>query len=363
MTTLCKTALQRTVALIPSGENLLDHLGVMAAILDIPLIVSEEKLASLAAALYPQIKTIFMEWSDDSLKYLAENYDTLFVTSKGWAVELYLTLPLFFKKTMRVVYCPHGNSDKGHSLNDEITMAEDISLIYGDHMRDLLRDTGMLKKINLTIETGNFRHSFFREHQSFYEAQAQKLVFAKLDRRRKTVFYAPTWHSQENPTSFFNECKALIDQITPSFNLLIKVHPLLFEQHPAQTYSIVEKHREHPQVLFLEEFPPIYPLLSLSDIYLGDFSSIGYDFLTFDKPMYFFNPAKTNLKKDRGHFLHQCGMEITTQGSENVFAFIKRTLEQNQTEFSPLRKKIYHYTFGAERTLSQVRKEIVRKFI
>ena len=352
------THLFRAVALNPSLDNLLDHLGVLAAILDIPLIVTEEKTYALAKLYYPQLNTILVEWKDAPLDYLAENFDVLFVTSKGWAIDLYATFPLLYNKKMRVVYCPHGNSDKGHTWTEEYPSPEDISLVYGDHMRDLLKDTGMLGKINQTIATGNYRYAFFEEHRSFYESLAHKQVFEKLDQTKKTLLYAPTWHSEECPTSFFEECKALIQQVTPAFNLLIKVHPYLFEQHPALTYAIVESYKDHPKVLFLEDFPPIYPLLSLADVYLGDFSSIGYDFLAFDKPMYFFNPANSDLKKDRARFIHQCGMEISTKNSENVFDFIEKTLERNQSEFSPIRKKIYTYTFGHVRSLSDLRAAI-----
>ncbi|HEY4254966.1 MAG TPA: CDP-glycerol glycerophosphotransferase family protein [Chlamydiales bacterium] len=355
---LAKLAAMRAVALNPKQDNFLDHLGVLAAILDIPLIVSEKKTNDLAALFYPQVKTILMDEQEITLEYLALNFDVLFVTSKLWAIELYPLFPLLFQKNMRVIYCPHGNSDKGHTLSDQIHNPEDISLVYGDHMLDLLKDIGMLDTIQHTLVTGNYRHSFFLQNQPFYQTLTQKKVFSKLDLKKKTIFYAPTWHCEESPSSFYQECAALIDQITPPFNLLVKLHPSLYEQHPAQTTAIYEKYKDHPQVLFLEDFPPIYPLLALSDAYLGDFSSIGYDFLTFNKPMYFFNPANSDLKKDRSRFIHQCGMEVSTKKQENVFDFISKTLEQNQTQFSPFREKIYSYAFGEKKALETLKKEI-----
>ncbi|MBF8262604.1 MAG: hypothetical protein HW387_269 [Parachlamydiales bacterium] len=353
-----KTLPHRAVALHPRPSNVLDHLGVLAAILEIPLIVSDDKTLEIASSFYPQVKTTLMEERELSLEYLASNFDILFVSSKLWAIELVQLFPLFCQKKMRIVYCPHGNSDKGHTLTKELHNPEDISLVYGDHMLDLLKDTGMFDKIHQTIATGNYRYSFFVEHQKFYQELAHSRIFSKLDKRKKTIFYAPTWDCQENPSSFFNECASLIDQITQPFNLLIKLHPYLYEQHPAKTILICEKYKDHPQVLFLEDFPPIYPLLSMSDAYLGDFSSIGYDFLRFNKPMYFFNPAKTDLKNDRGRFLHRCGMEISTKGKENVFDFIARTFEENQSQFYQIRKEIDSYAFGKEKNLSDVRDDI-----
>lgn len=343
----------RAVALTPMPDNLLDHLGVLAAILDIPLIVSEQQTYDLAISLYPQVKTTLMDGSDITPAFLAANFDVLFVSSKRWAIEMYPLFPLLHNKQMRIVYCPHGNSDKGHSLTKELAAPEDVSLVYGNHMIDLLKDTGMLDQIQQTIVTGNYRRLFFQEHKAFYLRLAEKEVFAKLDRKKKTIFYSPTWSSQENPSSFFDECEALIKQITPGFNLLIKLHPFLFEKHPAQTVAIFERYKEHPQVLFLENFPPIYPLLELADVYLGDFSSIGYDFLSFDKPMYFFNSGT-----DRGSFLHRTGMSISAKKGENVFELIEKSLEKNKRDFSGVRKEIYEYAFGKEKSLRNLRREL-----
>lgn len=348
--------MKRAVALNPKPDNLLDHLGVLAAILDIPLIVTEPKTYELAVSLYPQVNTLLMDGDALSLDFLAANFDTLFVSSKLWAIEMFPLFPLFCHKKMRIVYCPHGNSDKGHTLTKGSHAPEDVNLVYGDHMLDLLRDTGMLEMIQQTIATGNYRYAFFQKHQAFYRDLAERAVFSKLDRAKKTIFYAPTWNGEENPSSFFSHCAELIQQLPSSFNLLIKLHPHLFEQAPAQTIAIFERYKDHPQALFLEDFPPIYPLLELADAYLGDFSSIGYDFLAFCKPMYFFNPAGTDLHRDRGRFLHRCGMEISAR--ENIFDFIDKTLEKNRCEFSSIRKEIYTYTFGKHRTLDEVRSHI-----
>jgi hypothetical protein len=343
----------RAVALDPKPNTLLDHLGVLSAILEIPLIVTEEKTYELALSLYPQLNPILKDPREILPPYLAEQFDLLFVTSKRCAIEMYPYFPLFHNKQMRIVYCPHGNSDKGHSFTKELHADEDISLVYGNHMIDLLKDTGMFDRIRHTVITGNYRKSFYEKNQDFYLKAAKKRVFPKLDPKKKTLFYCPTWSNRENPSSFFDACGLLVRQITPSFNLLIKPHPYLYEKNPAETTQIVERYKDHPQVLFLEDFPPIYPLLALSDAYIGDFSSIGYDFLSFDKPMYFFNTSS-----DRGSFLHQAGMTISKENKENIFDWIEKSFEKNQREFSSLRKKLYNYTFGAEKSWEALKNDI-----
>ncbi len=59
----------RAVALDPKPDHLLDHLGVLAAILDIPLIVTEQKTYDLAASLYPQVKTTLINGALRQLRH------------------------------------------------------------------------------------------------------------------------------------------------------------------------------------------------------------------------------------------------------------------------------------------------------
>ncbi len=340
----------RAAALTPTPANLLDHLGVLAAILKIPLIVDEPETYDLARTFYPQVETRFMEKNEIDPSFLAAQFDVLFVSSKRWAIEMLPFFPLFHNKQMRIVYCPHGNSDKGFSLSKEHHAPEDISLVYGEHMIDLMRDTGMLDQVQQTVVTGNYRRLFFEEHRPFYRELAEDQVFGKLERNKKIVFYCPTWSSEENRSSFFEECARLIEQLDGEFQLIIKLHPYLFERHLGETTAIFERYKDHPGVLFLENFPPIYPLLDLADAYLGDFSSIGYDFLSFDKPMYFFN-----TKADRGSFLHRCGISLSTRDCGNVFGVIEKTLEQSRKEFSAVRQEVYKYAFGKEKPLELLR--------
>jgi hypothetical protein len=322
---------------MPQWDIILDHLGVLASFLEIPLITTSPKTVELCHAYYPQVDVIFKEEAELTPQYLADNYDTLFVSYRFWRAEMHPLFQLYCNKQMRMVFCPHGNSDKGHSFTEH--PAQDISLVYGEHMRALLTHSGAMKDIGHTVVTGNYRLPFFLKHRDFYEAAARKLIFGKLDPNKKTIFYAPTWEDKENPSSFYAHCAALIEELPETYNLLIKLHPFLFNDRFALTTHILEKYRDHPSVLFLEEFPPIYPLLALSDIYFGDFSSVGYDFLAFDRPMYFF-PM-------RDSFLHQCGMMLPEKG---IFEYVEKTLSENQAKFSSVRKKIYSYAFGEEKT-------------
>ncbi|HSW86826.1 MAG TPA: CDP-glycerol glycerophosphotransferase family protein [Rhabdochlamydiaceae bacterium] len=346
---------KKIVGIHTGPDTHLDHLGVLCAILHIPLIVTEENTLQLAKKFYPDCQTIFIPHSDLSIGFLAENFDVIFECGKFWALELVPLLELLHQKNMRIVFCPHGNSDKGHSLSFPIE--QDISLVYGDHMIDLLKKTGSFSQ--KMLRTGNYRFLYYTLNKSFYDERAQEEIFSRLNEQQKTVLYAPTWDEKENPTSFFDACEDVILQLASDFNLIIKLHPFLEEHYPAQTYRILAQYEGHQNVLFLNAFPPIYPLLDKTDIYIGDFSSIGYDFLVFDRPMYFFNPLPKEIRSGQGSFLHRCGIEIPTCEQKTIRSFIESTMEQNVSSLSSIRKQIYNYAFGEEIPFENLRNDLL----
>src|SRR5438105_1920604 len=73
---------------------------------------------------------------------------------------------------------------------------------------------------------------------------------------------------------------------------------------PDHYYKVMPEKTSKHNLLFITDFPLIYPLLAKTDIYLGDVSSIGYDFLFFQKPMFFFNPFSSK-KSSPQHVMHE----------------------------------------------------------
>lgn len=316
----------------------LDHIGVFAAQHSIPLIVTREEAYIAAKKFYPQLATEYKDIGELTPDFLSQ-YSLIVGTDRPWAWELSCILETLFQKKPRFVYCPHGNSDKGYSATD--SLPQDIVLLYGNHMYDLLKKTGELERIHAYHFIGNFRYDFYLKNQKFYDEIVDKEIFFNYPKKRKRVLYAPTWHTLETPSSFFDSCAQLVEELPPSYQMIIKLHPCLKECHPSQTYRLMGRFESHPDVLFLEDFPPIYPLLAQTDIYIGDFSSVGYDFLTFNRPMYFFNPHAHEPSR-QSRFLHQCGLTLP---ATNIFSFIEATLDQNQKELFCIRQSTYQYTF------------------
>jgi hypothetical protein len=341
----------RFIALHTGSDTYLDHLGVLSILLDIPLVVTNPETFRIAQLFYPQLKCYLKDPLELSLHFLASNYDVIVMSGHFWTAEMLPLFDLLFHKKMRMIYCPHGNSDKGYSLKNP--PSKDISLVYGDHMLDLLQKTGALEKLSSYVVTGNFRAYFYLKNKGFYDALVQKIIGFRLEKEKKTLLYAPTWSDKENTSSFFSQCEQIIDSLHSHFNLMIKLHPFLEEQAFAHTHYITEKYKKIDNVVFLSQFPAIYPLLNVCDGYLGDFSSIGYDMLFFEKPMFFFGSNAGSI--------YNCGQQVPPQA--NIFQFIVDNWEWNKNHFLYSRETIYKYTFGDEQSGEEISEKIKRALL
>lgn len=341
---------QKFGAILTGPDTHLDHLAPLCYIMAMPLLVTDKTTYELALTFYPQIQIMYTPLEDLTALFLVKNFDVLFESGKCFSMNLEPVIKLLYQKKIRFIYSPHGHSDKGHSA--KTFASQDISLVYGNHMLDLLRNSGALEKIGAIIRTGNYRFPFYQKHKSFYDSLVKDQISCHFNPFKQTILYAPSWQDGENPTSFFTYAEKLIQDLSNDFNLIIKLHPLLSEFHPAETFSIIERHKKNINCFFLDTFPAIYPLLAISDIYIGDYSSIGYDFLVFNKPLYFLTE-----KHSPSFAIHACGLEIQSQ--ENMSSFIHQSLEMNRKEKDQKRKETYTYAFGEEIAFERLREEII----
>ncbi len=319
------------LAAISTGPNtLLDHLAPLCSQLDIPLIVSQETDFELGKYFYPQTSILFKDFDLLSFDYLAKNYDALMGCGKFWSMELEPLFQLMCKKRMRFVFCPHGNSDK-ETMRAKPS-PQDIILIYGDQM---LNDH---KEYRHVIKVGNYRHKFYTSYQDFYDKLAYTEVFSKLRPNKPSLLYAPTWCNVDDENNFATECLKLIDNLSPDYNIIVKLHPFLEERFPGVIYPLQLHHENRTDVLFVQKFPLIYPLLGGCTCYIGDYSSIGYDALALDLPLFFYQ------SKAMGAHIHSCGMHIPS--TANPCSFIKENLKKNQEKYADARKKTKLHAFG-----------------
>jgi len=319
-----KNYLKKPAAAISTGPKThLDHLAPLCETLNIPLIVTEEEHLEIGKEFYPMVEMLCIPLEQLTLEYIAQNFATLIECGKFWALELKPLIKLLYNKDLNIIFAPHGNSDKEALLQAPIP--QDIALVYGPQMH---RE----QKANTLIEMGNIRHTFYEAHKAHFDALAKTQIFAKCDPKKKTILYAPTWSTKATKTTFFFHIDTIIESLANDYNLLIKLHPLLEENHPGQFYHILGKYEERAQ--FILDFPAIYPILEKTDIYLGDSSSIGYDFLYYNRPMFFF--------KKEGD-LTNCGYIFDP----------KKGIEDVQEELASGRLALYADAFGENKEALQ----------
>jgi hypothetical protein len=356
---MMKYSLPKAACLLYGHEvHHLDHLAVLSILLRVPLIVTEENVEALARLCYPGIHVILSDYAHVALDTV-KTYEVIFTClPRDLFDDIFFLSEQLQQKTLHTIWCPHGNSDKGkNSFFMEALQKEKFALVYGKKMIDFFKEKNVFSQLESYVEIGNYRYDFYQKEKNFYQGLVQKQIKDKLVSGRKTILYAPTWKDRENSSSFFDACSDLIEKLPSSYNLLIKLHPNLVLQEKERTCSIIEKYEGRQNVLFLQDFSPIYPLLDMTDIYLGDMSSIGYDFLTFSRPMYFLNQNERNSQTDSGLYLYQCGVSILPKNYQNIYEIIEKSLPRDGN-FSGIRKRIYEETFCNAKPLDSVKDEI-----
>ncbi len=327
-------------------EHYLDHLAPLCALLEAPLAVSDEKIAQLARTYYPMVEVLLYDPNAIAFS-INEKFDTVLTTlPRALFDEIFFLAEKLLGKRLETIWCPHGNSDKGHASPFMEALSQEVrAFVYGQKMVDLLVKKGAYAQLKNVLHIGNFRRKFAQKHRAFYQALVEKQVFSTLDQRNRTILFAPTWDDAEKSSSFFVASSKLIAQLPKGFNLIIKPHPNLKWQGEGK--ELLEAYATKPNLCILWDFPPIYPLLEMVDIYLGDMSSIGYDFLTFNRPMFFLNQNMRDASTDQGLYLFRCGTEIQPHQYDDIYAVIEKELQDDQ-KFSTLRKEVYQYCFSED---------------
>jgi hypothetical protein len=308
----------------------LDHIGVLAATLDIPLITSDLKLYHLGKQFYPGLDICFVSSDELSAEALVNSFDLIFVTN-FWDKPDFDAFFKDTKKKPRYVYCSHGNSDKGQTYPVmERFLLQDITLIYGMRMLDFLKEKGVT--LNDSVLCGNYRLNYYKKYKKFYD----KIMLPFVDTYKKKILFAPTWNPQDS--CLFGDLTNFINEIPNDYALIFKVHPA-FERDFFLQYAFVEElFNKKENILILKDFPIIYPLLEKVDCYVGDASSISYDALYFNKPIYFIKSGP----KSPSTYIHQAGVMLDLNGS--LFEQIKAH-DPFDDRFTEIRKEMFSYTF------------------
>ena len=339
-----------------------DHLAPICLVMGIPLLMTDEERAHEAQRLYPEVQITLADWRDITPKYLIENFDVFFQSDQWHRHKFYNTfkeLEQEYNKTVRNVHLPHGFSDKVYWFKKAVW--EDILLYYGDNMLDIFKVVGITHHLNAAVRTGNYRYLYYLKHKAFFDKIVEEEIWSRLEKSKPTILYAPTNLLEPKTASIFHS-KDLFDNLPSDYNLIVKVHPNVEYVHSPTMHSLTGKYDRRSNVLFIRDYPLVYPILARSDIYVGDMSSIGYDFLAFNRPMFFLNQSKRNVKKDRNLYLYRCGFEIKPEQYKDFYKILESQLPFDKERYSSIRQEVYRYSFGEEVPFNSLKKAIIHSY-
>ncbi|MCK4934652.1 MAG: CDP-glycerol glycerophosphotransferase family protein [Simkaniaceae bacterium] len=338
------------------GSNLhhLDHVGPLCILLGIPLFVTEDFIEKLGSKYYPELVIFTFSEIEIAQKMTAECDVVISSMPRAMINQIFFLAEKLARKKLLSIWCPHGNSDKGYLAPFmEALKEEKIALCYGSKMIDFLKEKNVYKNLYKCIEVGNYRKNYYLRLKPYYDQFIENEITRRLNQENKTILYAPTWNDSENSCSLFDALPILAKTLPKNYNLIVKLHPNMLHE---EIEPLILEFEMEENILFIQDFPLIYPLLSAIDIYVGDMSSIGYDFLFFNKPMFFINTMKRDSKTDKGLYLYRCGITLEKMDLKNLYEIIEN---DSQEDLQEIREITYEYTFTKNFTFDRLKNTIV----
>ena len=325
------------------GEDIhhLDHLAPLCSLLGAPLIVNDEKIFSLANSLYPNLSVSHINTFEISSFFLENTKVIISCLAKPYLDLIFFPYSDIFKKKIKTIWCPHGNSDKGlKSTYFEALSNETCILIYGKKLLEVLKAKKIITPSIKVIEVGNYRKEYYQKHLSKYQSLLEKHL-PSLKEGNNKYLYAPTWEDAENNSSIPLFFEKISNLLKTKETLFIKLHPNTLKKDDLKLNKVIWELEENHQIHFIQDFPPIYPVLDNINAYFGDFSSIGYDALSFKMPMGFLLPTS---KKINDSALFKCGATLSNSTSLGISHF--ENIFKKAKSFISTQNKLYKYNFS-----------------
>ena len=153
-----------------NDRHFIDHLAPISEALGIPMIVNDDEIETLVKIYYPRVKIIYQN-SLGLGHFLVGNFEIIYTCLPAPLFrEIVFTSELLYNKTLFNIWCPHGNSDKGHlGTQMEYLHHEKSALVYGQKLIDFLSEKGCYNQLDSVIETGNYRYNYYLKNKDFYQ--------------------------------------------------------------------------------------------------------------------------------------------------------------------------------------------------
>ncbi|CAG1007235.1 hypothetical protein BURK1_03379 [Burkholderiales bacterium] len=254
----------------------------------------------------------------------------------------------------RVVYVPHGFSEKRQDWARG-TAFQDVAVVYGQHALDQLAALGVAGHLERCVVSGNVRRRWHRLHAAHFRAQLAALGLGDPPAGR-TLLYAPTWQDAIGSSSYFAAIAPLALRLPAGWRLVVKLHP--HSERYAPMLDEIEARCGNRNVHFVRNSPLTFPFLEIADAYLGDMSSLAYDYLASGRPMFFANPT-AGAPADAAHSrLFTCGTVIPPDRYDDAYRLIDAAWDSDAERFGEARAALERYTHAPERGFDELAAEI-----
>jgi hypothetical protein len=337
-----------------------EHLAPWCAMLRMPLLVADHGALPAVAATYPGVAVERLR----GVAFPAEPA-TLARALASRAPRAVFYSDLFSRKALRamlggardaprVVYVPHGFSEKRQDWARG-TAFQDVAVLYGQHAFDQLAALGVAGYLHHFIVAGNLRAAYHRAHAAHFRALLAPLGLDGAAPAR-TLLYAPTWRDAIGSSSFFKAFAAFVTGLPSGWRLIVKLHPHL--ERDAATIDALASLCRGRDAHLVRASPLCYPFLDLADAYVGDMSSLAYDFLATGRPMFFANAAAGSPADAAGSRLFACGTVIAPERFGDLYRIVDEAWAHDAERFGPARAALEAYTHAPERAPADLVDEV-----
>lgn len=327
-----------------------DHLAPLCSLLDIPLLTTDKKSKKELLENYPKLIVRAYEIETSPQEILKDGFTELLTCLPRPLLEEFFFFDLQLQqKRLLTIWTSHGMSDKSTFNNYfEGLIHEEIILYYGPLLKKRLLES--LLKDKTMIPTGNYRQLYYQTHRKYYLKMIEK-SFGGIDHSMRTLLFTPTWDDVEHLGTSVQEILTLIKHLPDNYFLILQLHPNTQRQHPIAYEKLKEVAGEKPN-LYLSEATLIYPLLDFVDVVLSDYSSVVYDAIALEKPLFV-------IKKHQEAYTHRACHVILLRDIHLTFHTINQTLGTADLKMWREKKAIHSQTFGELPTKAQLKSQIL----
>ena len=338
-----------------------EHLAPICALMDLPMITCDSPGQAAAIACYPDIRAVIVPGPK-----VADVIERMCATLREMEIGVVYYCDLIERPALRryfrdraapprVVHCPHGFSEKRQLWARQVAF-QDVALLSGRHSVDQLAQMGVDRPECTILLAGDRRRLYFQQHRDFF-ARKRTAWGVPHDDSRRTILYAPTWDDRIGSSSFFSAFAAMTEHVPQGSRLIVKMHPHL-EKKSDEVGKAVARCAGRDDVVIVRNCPLVHPFLECADVFVGDMSALAYDFLAYNRPMFFLNQAAGSAQDPAESLLFQCGTTIEPRRYAEVYASIEQDSQHDATRFARARHALDEYTYLPARPPSELRAAI-----